>query len=274
MNILSGKGRINRVQFLIWMLGIFSIVGLIAILGGFDGVHSDDEVVFGWILLLVIYVLSWAPMVRRLHDVNQSQVAYWVAMLIPGGYAVAFIYLLLRKGVQESNRYAKESEFNWFGLDKKTAISSSDNDTFYQQAYEELENRQMDKVLWAKIFAQCNGNENKAKAQYITVRVERLATEQSVLSSQPVTMSPDDQKKRNIESVAKAKSYLALPADCGWPGAMNATPETTFLFTNGFPDNEAAKNLLLNLEKKNLRELDVGGRSINVGDMKTPAFYG
>lgn len=45
------------------------------------------------------------------------------------------------------------------------------------------------------------------------------------------------------------------------------------MFTNGVPDNEAAKNLLLNLGVKHLGELDVAGCIVNVGDMETPASY-
>jgi uncharacterized membrane protein YhaH (DUF805 family) len=272
MNIFAAN-RISRLPYFLWMLAICVAVSLIQVFAGSHLSRDETSPVMSLVWMLAVGVAAF-PIVKRLHDLNKSG-WLWLFGLVPILNVFFGIYLLFGKGTEGANDYGNPPEklLEKIRIGPSSIINRSDNDTFYQQAYEELENRQMDKALWAKIFSQCGGNENKAKAQYITVRVERLAAEKPVLDSQPAKMSLYDQMKKNIENVEKAKSFLALSADCGWPGAMNATPETTFLFINGFPDNEAAKNLLLNLERKNLRELDVAGSRIDVGDMKTPARY-
>lgn len=45
---------------------------------------------------------------------------------------------------------------------------------FYQQALEELKSEKAEKGLWAKCFAEADGNELKAKAAYIKARASRL----------------------------------------------------------------------------------------------------
>jgi hypothetical protein len=47
----------------------------------------------------------------------------------------------------------------------------------YAQAAAELEDGNRDEGLWAKCFAKCDGDENKAKARYIRTRAERLGVD-------------------------------------------------------------------------------------------------
>ena len=51
------------------------------------------------------------------------------------------------------------------------------NDDLYQRAWHELESGAFDKALWARAFAEADGDENKAKAAYIRFRVAALANE-------------------------------------------------------------------------------------------------
>lgn len=48
------------------------------------------------------------------------------------------------------------------------------DEELYAQAAAELEDGNRDEGLWAKCFAECDGEENKAKARYIKTRAERL----------------------------------------------------------------------------------------------------
>ena len=260
------KNRIGRLVYLGWMLPICVISGFLTTYVREELYGDEASTALLWIGIISAAFAAF-PIVKRLHDLNKSG-WLWLLGLIPLVNLIFGIYLLFGKGTADSNDYGNPPTklLRKIRIGPPSIISRSDNDAFYQQAYEELENRQMDKALWAKIFSQCGGNENKAKAQYITVRVERLAAEKPVPDTQPVTMSLYDQMKRNIENVEKAKH-------CGWFSAMDVSSETQFIFTNGVPDNEVAQNLLLNLKIKNLRELDMAGRCINVGDMKTRALY-
>jgi uncharacterized membrane protein YhaH (DUF805 family) len=270
MNIFTAN-RIGRLVYFGWMLPICVISGFITAYVK-DNLYGDEASTVLWITGIISAVFAAFPIVKRLHDLNKSG-WLWLLGLIPLVNVFFGIYLLFGKGTEASNDYGAPPEklLKKIRIGSSSVVSRSEDDVFYQQAYDELENGQIDKALWAKIFSQCGGNENKAKAQYITVRVERLAAEQPAPDTQPVTVSLYDQMKRNIENVEKAKGYLAV--QCGWLGATDAYSETKFSFTNGIPDNEVAQNLMLNLKIKNLRELDVAGHSINVGSMKTPACY-
>lgn len=272
MNIFTAN-RIGRLVYFGWMLVICVISGFITAYVK-DNLYGDEASLFLWITGTISAAFAAFPIINRLHDLNKSG---WLGLLglIPLVNVFFGIYLLFGRGTNGANDYGAPPEklLKKIRIGHSSVISRSDDDVFYQQAYEELENGQMDKALWAKIFAQCGGNENKAKAQYITVRVERLAAEQSVLSTQPVTMSLYDQMKRNIENVEKAKGYLSLPVDCGWPGAMDAAPDSKFIFKYGVPDNKETRNLLVALGIESIRHLDVGESCIDVGDMKTPARY-
>lgn len=96
MNILSGKGRINRAQFVIWTLVILAFVaGLVFVLDWnaayFAGALGEGLVSLlmsnnfeGVIFVLIFFAINLPPMFRRLHDVNQSSWPYWVSMWIPG----------------------------------------------------------------------------------------------------------------------------------------------------------------------------------------------
>jgi len=54
-------------------------------------------------------------------------------------------------------------------------------DDFYAQAWDEINDKSMtpDKALWAKSFAFAQGDEKKAQAKYIELRVEQLSYEQN-----------------------------------------------------------------------------------------------
>lgn len=59
-----------------------------------------------------------------------------------------------------------------------TARNEDCNNKIYALAFAELENDNLDTGLWAKCFAEAEGDENRAKAKYISARVEILTTEQ------------------------------------------------------------------------------------------------
>lgn len=57
----------------------------------------------------------------------------------------------------------------------KTGIESEFHDEeFYRLALQEIESGDTQKGLWAKCFADSEGNENKAKARYLKKRVRQL----------------------------------------------------------------------------------------------------
>lgn len=70
------------------------------------------------------------------------------------------------------------------------------SEELFQKAMEELESGNINKGLWAKCFAEVEGDENRAKAKYISTRAEALMS---------------DQKNANLplEGIASARQELS-----------------------------------------------------------------
>lgn len=73
-------------------------------------------------------------------------------------------------------------------------------------------------------------------------------------------------KANNIASVEKAKGTLTLPADIGMNGAMALQADDPF-------DETAVSNLCLALRIVSVDELRVGNDDIEIGDLRTKAYY-
>lgn len=250
MSIFSIKRRVNRFQFFIWLLAIWGVLSVPLYLLGMnleevcvilgEGLRAPFvfEITTQDILVAVFFGVSAPVMFRRFHDFDQRGGAFWIFLVIPGGYLFAVIYLLIRQGTDGENKYGKKPIVNlpWGQVSIDTvSLESSDDDAFYQQAYEELENGKMDKALWAKIFVQSSGDENRTKAIYITERVKQLAADQPEVALKPATICLDERKRIHIEKIEKAKRCLAFPKRWGWPGAMDASWKPSLCLQMEFP---------------------------------------
>jgi hypothetical protein len=49
-----------------------------------------------------------------------------------------------------------------------------DERTLYAQVLDEIESGNIDRGLWAKTFAECNGDENRTQAKYLAYRVKEF----------------------------------------------------------------------------------------------------
>lgn len=56
----------------------------------------------------------------------------------------------------------------------------------------------MDKAMWARVFAQCDGDENKVRARYINKRVEWLLLEKRI-SDKESFVETDESKRSRIK---------------------------------------------------------------------------
>lgn len=62
-------------------------------------------------------------------------------------------------------------------LDNYQAPPPTSDDGYFKQVAEELSSNKKNEALWLKAYAQCDGDENKAKATYIRLRVAQLEQE-------------------------------------------------------------------------------------------------
>ena len=77
--------------------------------------------------------------------------------------------LELKKEENDDNPYTSYEDWG----DKTYQI----NNRFFVKAWEELEKNAIDKGIWAKALSASDGDENKAQAIYIRLRVKELASE-------------------------------------------------------------------------------------------------
>ncbi len=63
------------------------------------------------------------------------------------------------------------------------------------QALDEFNSEARNKSLWAKSFAECNGDENKAQAQYLSIRFSQLVTENKTTPSAGNLSTKKDEPK-------------------------------------------------------------------------------
>ena len=74
-------------------------------------------------------------------------------------------------------------------------IASVDTDSIYANIATEIESGNIEKGLWTRAFAECNGDENRTKAAYIKEKAERLITaEKSRLEKQALERAAAEEK--------------------------------------------------------------------------------
>lgn len=87
---------------------------------------------------------------------------HWVILLVIGGLAYA-VYLTLRP--------ERAKRTNSSTLDVGAPSHESNADGLYEIVAEELRRNSLKQGLWAKAFAEADGDEPKARAAYIRYRV-------------------------------------------------------------------------------------------------------
>jgi hypothetical protein len=166
---------------------------------GYKGDLSSIKQWMKWLIFINLGVLFWV-----LVFTNDSSVSYLansqmelalgdVVMLVPK--IILFFYCdsqleapnnitslekntssLNLKVTNNSNKSAPNAP--QVNKSQSSKITQSDfrtnEEKVYLQIYEELENKTYDKALWIKLFAEANGDENKARAQYIKERFAKL----------------------------------------------------------------------------------------------------
>ncbi len=71
------------------------------------------------------------------------------------------------------------------------------DDVLYEQIGVELESNNVDKAVWTRAFAMCNGDEQTTKVNYINLRFQKLKAE-SIEHSESEKRKSDQQRKDNL----------------------------------------------------------------------------
>ena len=92
------------------------------------------------------------------------------------------------------------------------------NEDLFLQATNELEDNNRDVMLWAKAFTLAEGDFEKAKYQYIKLRVEQLESEQSgtMLSSDVTVVNNSGKNEDEVPEGVKGWSWGAFILNWIW----------------------------------------------------------
>ena len=83
---------------------------------------------------------------------------------------------------------------------------------FYDQVAREIATQQLDKGLWVRAFSETHGDETKAKAAYIGLRVKQLEAEERDVKEKRKAEQKAEQVRREAQERAEkaAKSTTAM----------------------------------------------------------------
>lgn len=122
----------------------------------------------------------------------------WIPALFVAWILDFFVVLI--KGTTGSNQFGPDPTKGSAATPK--AVVRSDDSVLYGQAYGELEEGSMDKAVWAKAFADENGNEARAKALYIKRRVATLTERKQKKERDNAAMHQAAQQRERIARLA------------------------------------------------------------------------
>ena len=103
----------------------------------------------------------------------------------------------------------KKDEIVMTNNDLTQNLDVVNDEEFYLQATQEVDEKNQDKAQWAKCMALCEGDENKAKYKYIKERVDRLVTnEKNRIDTNKKLLTEQKEKKKQENEMRSISKYL------------------------------------------------------------------
>lgn len=84
-------------------------------------------------------------------------------------------------------------------------LSETHENKYYEQAWAEIESNNLNKSLWAKSFSECDGDSDRVKAKYISLRVAELRADEEKRCEQKQIQKQETHK--NIDNELDKKSF-------------------------------------------------------------------
>lgn len=207
------EGRIGRSKYAV--INLFAFIVALPIFAWIGTRSLGSHLFFGFLFFLVMS----PTIVKRLHDIDRGGV--WVlGLFVPILNIIVQLRLLFQPGSQGANRFGlrPRKEKGIFDAtliarhkrkgdspESSRTSSSPIADDVYDAIAEELESGILDKGLWTRLFAQCDGDEAKTKVHYINERASRLSADQHS------DASPNTQlDKIRTKTIDKAKQVSAI----------------------------------------------------------------
>lgn len=104
---------------------------------------------------------------------------------------------------------------------KKQSSLKVENEKIYAKVADELENGNIDKGLWTRLFTECNGDEKQTKILYIKQRSDRLIEEENLQIE--IDAKESANKAEILEKINRERDGLADPdlIYAVWNGNIN-----------------------------------------------------
>lgn len=183
-----------------------------ALLGYLLESYPTSRLLAGISLLLLIpgVWLNIAAGVRRCHDLGRSGWLYLVT-LIPLVNLFFFCYLVCARGSSSAPELGQPKSTP-LAFSAKQLAPQIVEDNLYDEIAHELDTSTVNRSIWTKAFAIADGDENKAKANYIKLRVQQ-AQEAHQASGSESSTSVSQLLAANESHQARPIAWLwAIPA--------------------------------------------------------------
>ena len=169
------KGRASLSEY--WWFSLFVVI--VSIIGDL----LDSSGVATLLLMTVMLIPHCAVGARRLHDTNRS--GWWLLISFTVIGIIPMLIWLASKGSNKSNKYGEPfsnsevlNSINNFKIDSENIDKSDEianiDALSWNQAIDEFEGEARNRGLYAKLFAETQGDESKVKARYIEIRAKEI----------------------------------------------------------------------------------------------------
>jgi len=129
----------------------------------------------GW--LMGVSILS-NPVLHK----SDADIIIGTAIMAIASFAVGFVIGYVWRMYKPANK----------AINKQNSLNEND-EVFWEQASAELNSSNRNEGLWAKCFAESNGDETKAKAQYLSSKVAKLKAEHTYQTPTTTAIKNDKQ---------------------------------------------------------------------------------
>jgi len=186
MKYMTFNGRLGRGGYIaaIFIASIISAVIFVAL--WFFEILDEESA--RRVMYLTAAVLMICPAVQRLHDTDHSGAGLLIA-LIPIINLGLGLYLLLKPGTPGPNLYGNRTDLpdtqprdsDDIAKENKPIVPPGiketnviHHDAFYGDVAKEMQENRLIPGVWARAFAEADGDKNRAKAIYIKYRILQL----------------------------------------------------------------------------------------------------
>lgn len=211
---VSAFSKQTSMYFIVWLM-----VGWYGYKGNLEAIRTTIKfsICANLGLMTFIYLFVGNNEYDTVRNLKNLMAIGLAIMLVPS--AILFFYCsqeINEEKISKKSDEIKQSKnenkvFETETKNQKTSQSLNEEEIneIYSEVFQELENGNIDKGLWARCFAEENGEENKVKAQYIKIKSSKIIEEKLV---QKKTIENNAHAIKKLEEQEIEKQVANSPA--------------------------------------------------------------